>query len=52
MIHEGFWGPNEQFSGLKCVICGEVVDPVILKNRALMRAGHAAIHREEKRAAH
>jgi hypothetical protein len=25
--------------GWKCLICGEIVDPVILENRQLMRAG-------------
>jgi hypothetical protein len=40
MVHESFFGPNEQFTGLKCVICGEVIDPVILQNRELMRTGH------------
>lgn len=49
MIHESFFGPNEQFTGLKCVICGEVIDPVILQNRELMKAGHVMILPKEKR---
>jgi hypothetical protein len=39
MVHESFFGPFEQFTGLKCVICGEVIDPVILQNRQLMKEG-------------
>ena len=40
MVHESFLGLNEQFPGLKCVICGEVIDPVILRNRQQMKRGH------------
>jgi hypothetical protein len=43
MVHESFFGPSEQFSGLKCVFCGEVIDPVILQNRQLMRDGRVMI---------
>jgi hypothetical protein len=43
MYFDKFYGRNEQFWGLKCVICGEIVDPVILENRALMRAGQAIL---------
>jgi len=39
MIYDKFYGPHEQFWAWKCLICGEVVDPVILQNRQLMRAG-------------
>jgi hypothetical protein len=48
MIHESFFGPNEQFTGLKCIICGEVIDPVILRNRELMKAGHVMILPKER----
>jgi hypothetical protein len=51
MVHESFFGPNEQFTGLKCVICGEVIDPVILQNRELMKSGHVMIFPKERRAA-
>jgi hypothetical protein len=43
MIYESFFCTDEQFTGLKCVICGEVIDPVILQNRLLMRAGHVTL---------
>lgn len=39
MIHNRFYGPYEQFWGWKCLICGEIVDPVILENRKMMRVG-------------
>jgi hypothetical protein len=34
MSYEKFWGRLEDFSGWRCVACGEIVDEVILKNRA------------------
>jgi hypothetical protein len=40
MFYDKFSSLNEQFWGLKCLICGDVIDPVILENRALMRSGH------------
>jgi hypothetical protein len=39
MVYDKFYGHQEQFWGWKCVICGEIVDPVILENRKGMRAG-------------
>ncbi len=51
MVQESFFGLDEQFTGLKCVICGEVIDPVILKNRRLMEAGQVTILPKERRAA-
>jgi len=39
MIYDKFCGAREQFWGWKCVICGEIVDPVILENRQLMSSG-------------
>ena len=37
MIYEKFYGDCEHFFGWKCVSCGEIVDPVILENRYLIR---------------
>ena len=51
MIYESFFGPIEHFTGLKCVICGDVIDPVILQNRQLMKAGHVMIPPKERGAA-
>ena len=39
VIYDKFYGPYEQFWGWKCLICGEIVDPVILESRQLMNAG-------------
>jgi len=39
VIYDKFYGHHEQFSGWKCLIRGEIVDPVILENRQLMKAG-------------
>jgi hypothetical protein len=39
MIYDKFYGHNEDFWGLKCIICGEIIDSVILENRELMRMG-------------
>ena len=44
MVYELFYGLTEQFWGFKCVICGEIIDPVILQNRQMMRAGQEIIH--------
>jgi hypothetical protein len=33
MVYEKFYGPHEQFWGWKCLVYGEIVDPVILENR-------------------
>jgi len=33
MVYERFYGLDEQFSGWRCVSCGEIIDQVILENR-------------------
>jgi len=33
MANERFYGPGEPFWGWRCIICGEVFDPLILENR-------------------
>jgi hypothetical protein len=33
MVYERFYGPHEHFSGWRCVLCGEIIDRVILENR-------------------
>jgi len=49
MTYDKFYGPGEQFWGWKCLICGEVVDPVILENRQRMRAGEGINVRRVRR---
>jgi hypothetical protein len=35
MVYERFFSEEaEDFSGWRCIACGEIVDEVILKNRA------------------
>jgi hypothetical protein len=43
MIYETFYGLNEEFGGFKCVICGDIIDPLILQNRHLMSTGQEII---------
>jgi hypothetical protein len=33
MVYERFYGPHEHFSGWRCVLCGDIIDQVILENR-------------------
>ena len=39
VIYDKFYGPYDHFWGWKCLMCGEIIDPVILANRQLMRTG-------------
>jgi len=49
MVYDKFYGLQEQFWGWKCLICGEIVDPVILENRQLMKAGQGINVRTARR---
>jgi len=33
MVYERFYGPDENFLGWRCILCGEILDQVILENR-------------------
>jgi hypothetical protein len=33
MAYENFYGLQEHFWGLRCILCGEIVDQLILGNR-------------------
>jgi hypothetical protein len=33
MVYERFYGPDEHFFGWRCILCGEIIDQVILENR-------------------
>ena len=33
MVYEKFYGPDEHFLGWRCILCGEIVDQLILENR-------------------
>jgi len=39
MVCERFYGSGEHFLGWRCILCGEIVDQVILENRLHVRAG-------------
>jgi len=49
MVYDKFYGLQEQFWGWKCLICGEIVDPVILENRQLTGAGQGISLRRARR---
>jgi hypothetical protein len=49
MIHDKFYGPHEHFWGWKCVICGEIVDHVILENRQSPRTDRQTNTRNRKK---
>jgi hypothetical protein len=49
MIYDKFYGLQDFFWGWKCVICGEIVDQVILENRQLVRMGRVLNTRSRKR---
>lgn len=49
MIYDKFYGAQEYFWGWKCVICGEIVDQVILENRELVKTGRVLNTRNRKR---
>jgi hypothetical protein len=37
MAYEKFYGQNEDYFGWRCILCGEIVDLVILENRLRKR---------------
>ena len=46
MVYERFYGVQENFSGWRCVLCGEIIDQMILENR---QAGTARQNRERRK---
>ncbi len=40
MYLDKYFDRNETFLGLRCIICGDIIDPVILENRKLTKADH------------
>jgi len=47
MVYERFYGLDEQFSGWRCVSCGEIIDQVILENRQTGAGGQTRNRRRE-----
>jgi hypothetical protein len=39
MAREMFFDTSERYWGWKCMLCGEIIDPVILNNRNAMLMG-------------
>jgi hypothetical protein len=49
MAYDKFYSPYGEYWGWKCLICGDIVDPVILNNRQSMIAGQEIAVRRLKR---
>ena len=48
MAFEKYYGVNESYFGWRCVICGDILDPVILLHRVSQEADLAIPEREEE----
>jgi len=48
MSFEKFYGPNDTFFGWRCLICGNIFDPVILLHRVSRDADIQIPETEEK----
>jgi hypothetical protein len=46
-VYETFYGPHKEYGGYRCMICGDIVDPVILQNR-MMRTNPQTIRSEAR----
>ncbi len=51
MAFEKFFGPNDSFFGWHCLMCGDILDPVILLHRLSQDAQLAIPEKEEERMA-
>ncbi len=47
MAYERFYGVDEQYSVWRCVLCGEIVDQIILENRQAKRMRQNRTKRRE-----
>jgi hypothetical protein len=48
MVYEKFYGTQENFSGWRCIFCGEIVDELILENRRWLKTGIVPINKESR----
>jgi len=48
MAFEKYFGPNDSFFGWRCLMCGDILDPVILLHRLSQDAGVAIPEGEEE----
>jgi hypothetical protein len=51
MAFEKFYGENDSYFGWHCVICGDILDPVILLHRLSQDANLAIPEKEEEKMA-
>jgi hypothetical protein len=49
MAYDRIYSSHGEYWGWKCLICGEIIDPVILNNRQSMTAGQEINVRRVKR---
>ena len=47
MVYERFYGPHEHFLRWRCVLCGEIIDQLILENRQTKMGGQNGEERSE-----
>ena len=52
MMCDNFYGPNERVWGWNCLLCGEIIDSIILDNRQLMRSRQGVDVRRDAYAVH
>ena len=49
LTYDKFYSSHGEYWGWKCLICGDIIDHVILNNRQLMTAGQEIAVRRVKR---
>jgi len=47
MVYERFFGLQEHFWGWKCILCGEIIDQVILENRQTVSGEPSRVRRRQ-----
>ena len=47
MVYERFYGVDDRYSGWRCVLCGEIIDQIILENRQTKRGRQNRTKRRE-----
>lgn len=47
MVYERFSRPHEHFWGWRCILCGEIIDEVILENRQAKTSKQSKERRRE-----
>ncbi len=53
MTYNKYSGPElEDFWGWQCIMCGEIVDPVILQNRYIMETGQKIVLEKSRAGTH